>query len=1273
MSAERQLRRVQVNCFTAVLRQETAWFDTRDIPTLAASLSQDLSIVRDAIGIRFAQILLCLGTVVGGYLVGFARDWKTTLVVSAALPALGIAGYVFFRSVTNQNANDSFLNAAGTVEESIIGIKPVTAFSLQQRQLEVYDEKCRQSFLNKALLTSIGMGLFIMLNFLTFAFGFWYGGRRIAEDMAKYEGDCSHGKVNCFDGGDCLAVFFGVIIAAYSIGQAAPSLMALVQGAHAIDRLNLILHRTSAVDLARDVGLRINDEKFRGEIEFRDVHFYYASRANLKVLSNFTLKIPAGKSLALVGASGCGKSTLVQLLERFYDVQAGGLYVDGVDIREYNLRDLRNHIALVSQEPALFADTIAENIRVGRPDATVEEIEEAARQANAHDFIQSFPNKYNTYCGEAGTQLSGGQKQRIAIARAILRQPKIFLLDEATSALDNESERLVQSTFNEIFKHSQATCVIVAHRLSTIKQCDSIVVLERQRAIHVPYRRQSRSKTNEPTTGRHELSAQSSILRHRSDVTPRTSRRQSSHTSNEREERLAEAVPCPTIVEQGTHEELLRIPDGVYRALIHAQDVQAAEVGQIAENFIGDLDDKTQTIAKLQSKMSQEIAKSETLLMEPQRLYSTSSLTADLRAKKVPVFQKVYRMMAQSRWLLLALGYLASVLNGMSFPSFAILLSKFVGTFFLPTPDEVRDKSEQWSLVTTGYAILAGLANGLQHGIFTFIGLELVAKLRRVLFHAILYQHMSFFDNPRNSSGYLLSMFADLIPKVRGWTADNIGLYIQISVSFATALAIAFLASYKLAAVEIGCCSIAIVSLLLQQLFTTSKRDVTTRDLTAAAKKRSISNLRGGRRDARSPDIVLQEALVNIRIVHAYCLDQEFSRSYRTIVDKRWARSYGNAYLAGFAWGLAQFAQFAAQAPALYYAAKLHKRGELNQENILQALFSLIMAAIGCAQSVLFLTDNKRAYAAGEEVYKVIDTQTDVATRRVSHDERRIRDVHDKITFEHVTFRYPQRMNVPVFNDMSFDIKRGELVALVGPSGCGKSTVVQLLERFYELKTDDSSTSISWDSPNRTDVVDSGVIKVDGAPIKDLPVMDWRAMIGLVSQEPILLNTSIYENIALGRYDQRDNRTTRGMIEFAARQANAESFILDFPDGYETNVGRLGRRLSGGQRQRVAIARAIVREPRVLILDEATSALDTESERLVQEALDHLLQTRRYTTIVIAHRLSTIRKADKILVLANRDGRGSQVVEHGYHDQLVQIPNGVYASLCRLTMQTEKK
>ena len=280
-------------------------------------------------------------------------------------------------------------------------------------------------------------------------------------------------------------VLFAVIIGGFESGQAAPNMAAISTAQVAAAAAFAVIDRTPAIDQAPlDEGSEPPpDKSVAGELALNKVVFAYPTRPTVRVMDGTTLVFPAGKSMALVGSSGSGKSTIVQMLQRFYDPQEGSVTFDGTDLRSLNLRWVRRHMGLVSQEPALFSGTIRQNIAYGREDATEEEIEAAARAANAAGFIAQLPLGFDTQTGERGVQLSGGQKQRVAIARAVLRNPRILLLDEATSALDSESERVVQAALDALIAAGGRTSIIIAHRLSTIRDADCITVMNKGQVV----------------------------------------------------------------------------------------------------------------------------------------------------------------------------------------------------------------------------------------------------------------------------------------------------------------------------------------------------------------------------------------------------------------------------------------------------------------------------------------------------------------------------------------------------------------------------------------------------------------------------------------------------------------------------------------------------------------------------------------------------------------------------------------------------------------------
>ncbi|OTF72759.1 hypothetical protein BLA29_004063, partial [Euroglyphus maynei] len=320
------------------------------------------------------------------------------------------------------------------------------------------------------MFTGISLGLMYFAIYSSYGLSFWYGARLIVRSIKNHETPPKYQASNM------LIVFFNVLMGAFSLGQTSPYFEAIGRACGAAGTIFKIIQQKPKIDSLSQLGKRI---QIRGRIQFRNVHFNYPSRPDVPILNGLNLDAEPGQTIAICGSSGGGKSTIIQLIQRFYDTNKGQVLIDGHDIKDLNVGSLRDQIGVVGQEPVLFGYSIEKNIAFGHPEANLEEVIQAAKEANAYDFIQNLPDKFNTLVGERGAQLSGGQKQRIAIARALIRRPKILLLDESTSALDSESEKIVQAALD----HASIgrTTFIVAHRLSTIRNADKIIVLDQGR------------------------------------------------------------------------------------------------------------------------------------------------------------------------------------------------------------------------------------------------------------------------------------------------------------------------------------------------------------------------------------------------------------------------------------------------------------------------------------------------------------------------------------------------------------------------------------------------------------------------------------------------------------------------------------------------------------------------------------------------------------------------------------------------------------------------
>jgi len=470
VAGERQATRLRSLYLEAVLRQDIAFFDVEMTTAEAASrMSADTVLIQDALGEKVGKYIQLVTSFVGGFIVGFVRGWMLALVVLACIPPsiLSFATVSRLRARISGKRQESYGDAGNIVEQAIGAIRTVVSFNGEKKAIAMYNNHIKRAYkatLMEGIITGLGVGCVFFVVFCSYSLAFWYGARLIIDKG--------------YTGGQVFNIVFAILTGSIAIGTASPSISAIAEGQSAAQRLFEVINRKPNMDTETS-GIVLEDIK--GDVELKDVFFRYPARPEQLILDGLCLQVPSGTTMAIVGESGSGKSTIISLVERFYDPQTGEVLVDGVNIKSLQLHWLRGKISLVSQEPLLFMTSIKDNITYGKEDATLEEIKRAAELANAANFIEKLPNAYETMVGQRGAQLSGGQKQRIAIARAILKNPKILFLDEATSALDVESERVVQEALNRIMVGR--TTLIVAHRLSTISSADCIAVVHQGKVV----------------------------------------------------------------------------------------------------------------------------------------------------------------------------------------------------------------------------------------------------------------------------------------------------------------------------------------------------------------------------------------------------------------------------------------------------------------------------------------------------------------------------------------------------------------------------------------------------------------------------------------------------------------------------------------------------------------------------------------------------------------------------------------------------------------------
>ncbi|KAM9461318.1 bile salt export pump [Clarias gariepinus] len=1164
-SAARQIQIIRKLYFSKVMRMEIGWFDCNSAGELNTRMSDDINKINDAIADQVGIFIQRFTTFVCGFLMGFVKGWKLTLVIISVSPLIGVgAGLMalFVAKLTGWELQ-AYAKAGSVADEVLSSIRTVAAFGGEKKEVDRYDRNlisAQRWGIRKGLIMGFFTGYMWFIIFLCYALAFWYGSSLVV-DTEEYSP------------GTLLQVFFGVLIAALNLGQASPCLEAFAAGRGAATIIFETIDREPEIDCLSEAGYKL--DKVKGDLEFHNVTFHYPSRPEVKILDQMNLQVKSGETTAFVGPSGAGKSTAVQLMQRFYDPKEGMVTLDGHDIRGLNIQWLRSLIGIVEQEPVLFATTIAENICYGRPGVSDSDIIKAAKDANAYNFIMDLPQKFDTLVGEGGGQMSGGQKQRIAIARALVRNPRILLLDMATSALDNESEAIVQEALDKV--QMGRTTISIAHRLSTIKNADVIVGFEHGRAVE---------------RGKHdELMDRKGVY-----FTLVTLQSQGDKALNQKAQQMEEEAAGDPEAEK---KNLSRA--GSYRASLRASIRRGAKsrlsniIPESSVPIAGELGPQSYSETYVSQEMSKKGASPED--------------DDDEEVEPAPV-ARILKYNAPE-WPYMVFGSFGAAVNGGVNPVYSLLFSQILATFSMPDPGAQRREINGICLFFVLVGVVSFFTQMLQGYAFSKSGELLTRRLRRLGFQAMLGQEVGWFDDHRNSPGALTTRLATDASQVQGATGSQIGMILNSLTNIGVALIISFYFSWKLSLVII--CFLPFLAL---------SGGFQAKMLTGFAKQDKQAMEAAGQ--------ISGEALNNIRTIAGLGKERSFVHMYEAQLEAPYQAALKKANVYGACYGFAQCIVFLANSASYRFGGYLVRHENLHFSMVFRVISAIVTSGTALGRASSYTPDYAKAKISAARFFQLLDRVPKISV--YSDKGEKWADFKGEIDFTDCKFTYPSRPDIQVLNGLTVSVKPGQTLAFVGSSGCGKSTSVQLLERFYDP--------------------DLGRVLIDGHDSTSINVPFLRSKIGIVSQEPILFDCSIAENIRYG-----DNRRELSMDDVisAAKKAQLHDFVMSLPEKYDTNVGSQGSQLSRGQKQRIAIARAIIRDPKILLLDEATSALDTESEKTVQEALDKAREGR--TCIVIAHRLSTIQNSDIIAVMS----RGL-VIEKGTHDQLMAL-NGAYYKL----------
>ena len=1083
------------------------------------------------------------------------------------------------------------------VDEDVNGVRVVKAFGQEQRELErvadaaqvVYGSQMRAVRLQsryQPLLEAIPtIGQVAIL-----AFGGWLA---------------LHHEITL---GTFLA-FSTYIVQLVSPARQLAGVLTIGQQARAgIERIFQLLDLAPAIADAPDA---LELPTLRGEITFSDVHFSYGSEA--PVLQGFDLRVAAGERVAIVGPSGSGKSTATMLVSRFYDPDRGCVMVDGHDVRGVTLQSLRRQVGVVFEEAFLFSDTVRANIAYGRPGATEEEIEAAARVSQAHDFILGLPRGYDTMVGERGLTLSGGQRQRIALARAIVSDPRILILDDATSAIDSKVEEAIHEGLRGVM--ADRTTLLVAHRQSTLHLADRIVVVVDGRVVE---------------QGTHdELLARSPVYRTLlSGVEEDLAK-----AAGDRIEALA-ALAARTEGDGTTASAWQAGAPGARsgQPILHTVGAPSIGPGLGGGGGGGGGGGWRLNLAPTPELLERVAA------LRPVCDFAKVDLAKEARHDRSFDLRRLLREFRRP----LLVGLVLVVIDALASLAGPILIKTGIDSGVAKGSEAVLFAAAAVFLVVT----LIDLIDEIGETFVTGRAAERIMLSLRIRIWAQM-QRLSLDYYEREMAGRIMTRMTTDVDQFESLIENGL---LSALVSIVTFVGVGV--ALVLINLELGLCTLAVVIPLAVATVIFRRKAARLYDL--SRERIAIVNAD------------FQESISGVRVSQAFVHQAETIKRFRRLGRDYLESRVAAQRLVAVYFPFVQFLSGVADAIVLGVGAGLIASGHLTSGALIAFILyiDLFFSPIQQLSQVFDSWQQTRVSVARIADLMRLETLTPPAAEPIM--PGRLRGV---ITLDHVRFSYPSvtlrpgldgegakpalaapraerrgpkdprflqapdaaRFKPPeALRGIDLHIEAGETVALVGQTGAGKSTVMKLLARFYDP--------------------DQGAVRVDGFDLRTLDLLGYRRQLGYVPQEAFLFTGTIRDNIAYGRPDAGNDE-----VEAAARAVGAHDFIADLPGGYLHELLERGRSLSSGQRQLIALARAELVDPVILLLDEATSNLDLATEARVAEAMQQV--SRHRTTIIIAHRLQTARTADRIVVL--HDGEATEV---GSHDELRAL-GGRYASM----------
>ncbi|ORX76878.1 P-loop containing nucleoside triphosphate hydrolase protein [Anaeromyces robustus] len=978
ISSTRQTTRIRALTFKSIIRQEIAWHEKTSPGELSSRIISDTILIEDGMGYKLGNVLQNVVTFIACFILAYTSGWKLSLMMSIIIPLLLLIVLVMSAILKfyTKKSQDGYAELGGIAQEAFSQIRTIVSFGTEQKEIDRYVEKLRPTKkygIIKGHTLGISLGLVFCIVYSSFSIAFIMGTRYIRDGKMTY--------------GEVLSVFMGIMMGAMNLSGVGATLSKFSEATGAATIIYNIIERKPLINT--DEGY-IPDEPTEGHIEFQDVHFNYPSRPDVEVLKGISFKCLPGQTVALVGASGSGKSTSVQLLERYYNKKSGRILIDGKDIEDYNIKWLRSQIGLVSQEPTLFNASVSENISINTPDATQEQIEEAAKLANAHDFIKKLSNGYDTSTGERGLQLSGGQKQRICIARALMKNPKILLLDEATSALDNQSEKIVQAALDSA--SSGRTTLVIAHRLSTIKNADLIIVMEKGIIIE---------------SGTHD-----ELMKLQKYYYNFVKNQEIKIQENEKDRKLEKRNKNEICYNDNFNNE-------------------------ICENTIVSRLSSTLTLSRndLSSGGSQYLI---------EERHEKSYGFKDMPWKRYININKPY-------WLPNIFGFFGAVCNGGIQPAFAFLFSSALNTF-TKKGDELTDGGFFWGMMFIVLGVCNFIFFYSNVGGFFIAGEHLSYELRKRMYNSLIRQEVGFFDTndigdgsekaggngppgtATASTGTLTAKLATEASLVIGLNM-NIGSIFQQIVTVVGGFCIAFIFGWKLTLILLAVVPFLFIGSYIRM---------------QSIKNRSQEN----RNVFETSSKVACEAIISIKTVAALNLEDHFEQLYLEKLDEPTKRLEKRAYISAIGMGFSNAVAFFAYMIGYWVGAVFIEKGLMEFDNMFKVIMAIILTAMAVGQSSSIAPEANKAIEAFIHILEIIDRKSKIDAENEEGLTKEKNELKGNLEFSNIRFSYPSKPKVTVLHmgDKTISIPEGKICGFVGGSGCGKSTILGLLPRWYDIR-----------------------------------------------------------------------------------------------------------------------------------------------------------------------------------------------------------------------------